>query len=151
MLSPFSAIYRFVSLRAKLSEHDRKTYFYKSTVLAEIMMCLFQMNRWYEAMNKDVDLTYPKIRVLAVRQCDFIFGLLFHLQNFCGSCQKKQARSKCSKCLWARYCDAKCQKDHWKTHKKKFVRFFRRKKSRTSLFSVAYPGKPICISKNLCN
>jgi len=34
------------------------------------------------------------------------------------SCRKPNAPLQCSRCLCARYCDATCQKSHWKIHKK---------------------------------
>ncbi len=38
----------------------------------------------------------------------------------CESCKKRgdEKLKSCSKCMKVRYCDGKCQKDHWREHKK---------------------------------
>mmetsp|Transcript_21962 Transcript_21962/g.31543 ORF Transcript_21962/g.31543 Transcript_21962/m.31543 type:complete len:170 (-) Transcript_21962:132-641(-) len=35
----------------------------------------------------------------------------------CFNCGKNDARSACSKCTVARYCDRECQRNHWPSHK----------------------------------
>ena len=40
-------------------------------------------------------------------------------ENFCDFCQSQsQSLLQCSGCGWASYCNQKCQKSHWKIHKK---------------------------------
>ena len=46
-------------------------------------------------------------------------GIQFKMSKFCFSCYKKiQKTNYCSRCRCASYCDRKCQKSHWKKHKK---------------------------------
>lgn len=39
----------------------------------------------------------------------------------CALCQKVEASQRCSKCQSVRYCDAQCQKAHWKDHKSECI------------------------------
>ena len=43
-----------------------------------------------------------------------------HSNDKCHTCEQKDEGGKllkCSKCHWALYCDASCQKAHWDIHK----------------------------------
>ena len=45
--------------------------------------------------------------------------LLDKNNDVCHKCHKKEIKlQKCAKCKCAMYCSRKCQKDHWKHHKK---------------------------------
>eukprot|EP01084_Bolivina_argentea_P208673 355675_1 len=40
------------------------------------------------------------------------------MPNRCGNCQKRNATSRCSQCKLVYYCNKKCQRNHWKIHKR---------------------------------
>ncbi|OWF53137.1 ankyrin repeat and MYND domain-containing protein 2-like [Mizuhopecten yessoensis] len=44
--------------------------------------------------------------------------MTFDADDICGTCGELYAEKKCSACKMVRYCDARCQKLHWPTHKK---------------------------------
>lgn len=44
--------------------------------------------------------------------------MTFDAENICGTCGELHAEKKCSACKMVNYCNARCQKLHWPTHKK---------------------------------
>ncbi|XP_060081894.1 ankyrin repeat and MYND domain-containing protein 2-like [Ylistrum balloti] len=44
--------------------------------------------------------------------------MTFDAEDICCTCGELYAEKKCSACKMVRYCDARCQKLHWSTHKK---------------------------------
>lgn len=46
------------------------------------------------------------------------YRMTFDTEDNCGTCGEMGAEKKCSACKMVRYCDGRCQKLHWPTHKK---------------------------------
>ncbi|XP_033731860.1 ankyrin repeat and MYND domain-containing protein 2-like isoform X2 [Pecten maximus] len=46
------------------------------------------------------------------------YRMTFDADDICGTCGESYAEKKCSACKMVRYCDSRCQKLHWPTHKK---------------------------------
>jgi hypothetical protein len=55
---------------------------------------------------------------LGVAKEDGSAEVLKQLEKVCSACNKRlpSESKKCSRCLRARYCDAACQRAHWRTH-----------------------------------
>ena len=49
---------------------------------------------------------------------DEAFWETFRLEQTCAACGKWDPPSRCQRCQAARYCNAACQKLHWKQHKR---------------------------------
>lgn len=87
---------------------ERNTDFLVCGMCRRIAFCSFKCNddHW-EVHEKECG-----------KRIDSTHRISLTSDNACGYCFRDNAEKQCTRCHSARYCNVKCQKKHWKSHKK---------------------------------